>query len=130
MENYETQIPENENQTGNILDSQEPMEKDDIINAEQFQVGRSADDETGTQDDSEYAPEEKQFADGKATELADEFDAPDPEEFDDDETEEDSDTFDDDETALDDDLATEDDIDVLDDDLDVEDDKDLNEEFK
>ena len=100
MQNNEHVQPENENKFENSLDNQEPMEKDDIVNPEQFQVSRSG--EPDQEDDSKYTPEENQFADGKGTELAEEFDAPDPEEFEDEEPE------------------------VLDDDVEIDDNKDLN----
>ena len=105
MENEQNQIAKNENQNGEILNNQEPMEKDDIVNPDQFQVGRTAEENMSKQDDSQYAPEENQFADGKGTELAEEFDAPDPEEVEDDEAEE------------------------LDPDLEIDDNKDLNQEL-
>ena len=107
MENQQNPIPENQNQTptNDLLDNQETMEKDDIINPDQFQVGRTAEENTGMQDDSEYTAEENQFADGKGTELAEEFEAPDPEEIDDNQDDE------------------------LDEDLEIDDDKDLNQEL-
>jgi hypothetical protein len=107
MENEQNPTPENQNQTStnNLLDNQETMEKDDIVNPDQFQVGRTSEENTNAQDDSEYTAEENPFADGKGTELAEEFDAPDPEEIDDNQHNE------------------------LDEDIAVDDDKDLNEEL-
>ena len=60
MENYENENP--------ITKDGKEMEKDDLVNQ---------------QDDSKYTPEENEFADGKGTALAEEFDAPEPEEVED-----------------------------------------------
>jgi hypothetical protein len=70
MENYQEN---NENK----------MEKDDIVNPEQFQVGRAPQDEkeetkeqdmVNRSDDAGYTAEENQFADGKGTQLDEEID--------------------------------------------------------
>ena len=82
MENYENQ---------ERLNYTQPMENDEISNP--------------GQDDSEYAPEENEFADGKGTQLAEEFDVPEPEEIEDEQADE------------------------LDPDLEVDDNKDLNQEL-
>lgn len=52
----------------------EPQEE--ISDLEQFQVGRSksAGSPTAPDDDSGYTPQEKEFADGEGTELAEAFD--------------------------------------------------------
>jgi len=70
------------------------IEKDEIVNPEQFQVGRSPQEEKEEQsDDAAYTEEEVQFADGEGTQLAEAFDTPEEDEFDEEEpadTEEDS----------------------------------------
>ena len=63
----------------NQENEQNQMEKDEIINPEQFQVSRApeGDKEQGDQqeeminrtDDSGYTPQENQFADGNGTQL-------------------------------------------------------------
>ena len=78
MENSENENP--------ITGNKEPMEKDEIVNPEQFQVGRAPEEDKNENDDSEYTPQENEFADGKGTPLAEEFDAPEVE-SDEDETE-------------------------------------------
>ena len=65
------------------------IEKDEIVNPEQFQVGRAPQDEkenqqdqmTDRSDDAGYTAQEDQFADGKGTQLSEEL-APDREEID------------------------------------------------
>ena len=60
--------------------NEKELEKDDIVNPEQFQVGRAPqedkEEDTGSSDESEYTEQEIPFADGKGTELAEEFDEP------------------------------------------------------
>lgn len=69
------------------------MEKDEIINPEQFQVSRSPEedeeDADAAEEDAKYTPEENEFADGKGTELAEEFDEDETDESDELLTEED-----------------------------------------
>ena len=69
------------------------FEKDEIVNPEQFQVGRSSQEEKEEQsDDAGYTEEEVQFADGEGTQLAEAFDPPEEGELDEqlpDDTEED-----------------------------------------
>ncbi|RZM19257.1 MAG: hypothetical protein EOO88_38520 [Pedobacter sp.] len=56
------------------------MEQEEIINPEQFQVGRTPEEEkTQEQDDAEYTEDEVEFADGEGTQLEEEFDAPEQE---------------------------------------------------
>ena len=63
---------------------EQEMEQDEIVNLEQFQVGRAPEEEKqhDDQDDSEYTEDEVQFADGEGTQLEEEF-ADDDDEFDD-----------------------------------------------
>jgi len=105
METYKNENPENAEQNQEGIAQTQSMEKDDISNPDQFQVGRTSEENTSQQDDSKYTPEEDQFADGKGTVLAEEFDSPDPEEIEDDEADE------------------------LDHDLEIDDNKDLNQEL-
>lgn len=60
-------------------------EEEEVSNPEQFQVGRSksTDNSTEQDDDSVYTPEEKEFADGEGTQLAEAFDEEDTENEDD-----------------------------------------------
>jgi hypothetical protein len=52
------------------------MEKDEVINPEQFQVGRAPETEkNGERDDTEYTEGEAEFADGEGTQLAEEFES-------------------------------------------------------
>lgn len=61
------------------------MEQEEIINPEQFQVGRATEDEKlQEQDDSQYTEDEIEFADGEGTQLEEEFDVPEKEELEDD----------------------------------------------
>lgn len=91
--------------------NEKELEKDDIVNPEQFQVGRAPqeekEDDTDYADDSDYTEQEIPFADGKGTELAEEFEEPEEESEDDEFVEEEAieEDFDDD----DDELLTEDD---------------------
>jgi hypothetical protein len=56
------------------------FQKDDIINPEQFQVGRAqAEDQEEQTNEAGYTAEEDQFADGKGTQLAEEFEITDAE---------------------------------------------------
>jgi len=58
------------------------MEQEEIINPEQFQVGRAPEEEkTQEQDDAEYAEGEMEFADGQGTPLQEEFDIPEKEDL-------------------------------------------------
>lgn len=54
------------------------MEKDEIVNPEQFQVGRAAEEEktidSEDNDEVEYTEDEVEFADGKGTQLDEEID--------------------------------------------------------
>ncbi len=62
------------------------IEKDEIVNPEQFQVGRSPQEEKEEQsDDAGYTEEEVQFADGEGTQLAEAFDTPEEDELDEEE---------------------------------------------
>lgn len=56
-------------------------EDEEVSNLEQFQVGRSKDKSTDASegDDSDYTPQEKEFADGEGTQLAEAFDEEDDE---------------------------------------------------
>jgi hypothetical protein len=70
------------------------MEKDEVINPEQFQVGRAPEEEKNiAQDDTTYTPGEVQFADGEGTQLAEEFEDPNEQDLDDEEFIEDEDEF-------------------------------------
>ena len=65
---------------------EQEMEQDEIVNLEQFQVGRAPEEEKqhDEQDDSEYTEDEVEFADGEGTQLEEEFAADgDDDEFDD-----------------------------------------------
>ena len=54
--------------------NQEQLEKDEIVNPEQFQVGRAPQEDKEEQtDDAEYTEQEIPFADGKGTELDEEL---------------------------------------------------------
>jgi len=63
---------------------EDKIQKDEIVNLEQFQVGRAPQEEkedqkqqmTEREDDAGYTPQENQFADGKGTVLNEEI-APD-----------------------------------------------------
>jgi len=62
---------------------EENLEKDEIVNPEQFQVGRAPEEKKETErEDADYTPEEVEFADGQGTQLDEEIDAPDSEEID------------------------------------------------
>ena len=53
---------------------EEEMEQDEIINLEQFQVGRAPEEEKEIdQDDSTYTEDEIPFADGEGTQLEEEL---------------------------------------------------------
>lgn len=60
-------------------------EEEEISNLEQFQVGRSKSTDSSAEqdDDSGYTPQEKEFADGEGTQLAEAFDDEDDENVDD-----------------------------------------------
>ncbi|AMP98749.1 hypothetical protein AY601_1840 [Pedobacter cryoconitis] len=61
------------------------MEQKEIINPEQFQAGRAAEEEKLQQeDDSEYTEDEIEFADGEGTQLDEEIDVPEEQELEDD----------------------------------------------
>ncbi|MEJ2882321.1 hypothetical protein [Pedobacter sp. GR22-6] len=70
---------------------EEEPENEEIINPEQFQVGRAPEEEkpSGEEDsedieeDSDYTEDEVEFADGAGTELDEEIDTPDPEDLED-----------------------------------------------
>ena len=49
-------------------------EQDEIVNPEQFQVGRAPEEEKAESEDSEYTEDEIEFADGEGTQLEAEFD--------------------------------------------------------
>lgn len=59
-------------------------EEDEAPNLEQFQVGRPKDKSTdaSADDDSSYTRQEKEFADGEGTQLAEAFDEEDEEQDD------------------------------------------------
>jgi hypothetical protein len=60
---------------------EDKIQKDEIVNPEQFQVGRAPQDQkenpqqqmNGRTDDAGYTPQENQFADGKGTQLNEEI---------------------------------------------------------
>jgi hypothetical protein len=61
---------------------EEEPEQDDIVNPDQFQVGRAPENEKDTQTEGvEYTDDEIEFADGAGTQLDDELDAPDREDL-------------------------------------------------
>ena len=69
---------------------EDKIEKDEIVNPEQFNVGRTSEEEKEQSqndmiertDDAGYTPQEEQFADGKGTQLNEKL-SPDPEEIND-----------------------------------------------
>lgn len=69
-----------------FMENQEnEMEQKEIINPEQFQAGRAAEEEKLQQeDDSEYTEDEIEFADGEGTQLDEEIDVPEEQELEDD----------------------------------------------
>ncbi|TDO24266.1 hypothetical protein [Pedobacter duraquae] len=58
---------------------EQEMEQDEIVNLEQFQVGRAPEEEKqhDEEDDSDYTEDEVEFADGEGTQLEEEFAADD-----------------------------------------------------
>lgn len=54
---------------------EQEMEQDEIVNLEQFQVGRAPEEEKqhDEEDDSDYTEDEVEFADGEGTQLEEEF---------------------------------------------------------
>lgn len=89
---------------------EQEMEQDDIINLEQFQVGRAPEEEKQpddqdeaeyTEDDAEYTEDEVEFADGEGTQLDEELgdDVPDADDIDADDL--DDDDLDDDDLPAD-----------------------------
>ena len=87
------------------------FEQDDIVNLEQFQVGRAPEEEKqhDDQDESEYTEDEVPFADGEGTQLDEELGE---DNADSDEDEDDVDLDEDTDAAI---LADDDDTDVLED---------------
>ena len=85
------------------------FEQDDIVNLEQFQVGRAPEEEKqhDDQDESEYTEDEVPFADGEGTQLDEEL-GEDNNDSDEDDVDLDEDT----DAAI---LADDDDTDVLED---------------
>ncbi|MES2457532.1 MAG: hypothetical protein V4594_18390 [Bacteroidota bacterium] len=64
------------------MENEENKMDQEIINSEQFQVGRAPEEEkTQEQDDAQYTEDEVEFADGEGTSLAEEFEVPEKEDL-------------------------------------------------